>query len=625
MGLKRRFSEARDLTAEARRESDIDDDYFHGYQWTPEERRALALRKQPDLVFNRVRPAVMGMMGVLKQGRCDPRAFGRNPEDDDAADVVTKMLRFLSDRTHFSNIRLEVAQNYLVQGIGAVIVEGDAKGKVPVTQIRWEEFFYDPRSRRRDFADARYLGAAKWVYADYVKRIWGDDAGDVDQAIDAAVGVSPVDPSFLDRPHQQNGAWYDRKLRRVMLVEMYFNEDGKWQRAVFYSDKLLEKGVSPYKDAAGEPCCPIVAQACFTDRDNNRYGVVRDMRGPQDEINKRRSKMLHILNNRQVYAENEIALNANAETVRGEAAKPDGVLPIGWKPVSLTDVASAQMELLQEAKGEIERQSPNPAILGRLGNSESGRAQLVRQQSGLTELAIALGGIEQFELRVYEQMWARAKQFMTAPDFIRVTGDDQAPEYIGINQPVHGQPMVGTHPETGMPAIVRPILGYKNAIGEMDVDITLDVTPHSANVEAEQFEMLVDLRRSGVPIDPMLLIQASSLPGKGKIIEAMKQQSEQPNPMAQLQQAGAQAEVQLKQADAQHRQAQAAKLGVETQLMAQQPHNDMMKHGVEVYTAERQAQDAHDIAQQEANIKKLALLKQFMDSQDSPATQAQVG
>jgi hypothetical protein len=46
--LKRRFAEARDMTQEARREAEIDQDYRDGYQWTPTERRALALRKQPD-------------------------------------------------------------------------------------------------------------------------------------------------------------------------------------------------------------------------------------------------------------------------------------------------------------------------------------------------------------------------------------------------------------------------------------------------------------------------------------------------------------------------------------------------------------------------------------------------
>ena len=626
---KRRFMEARDLTAQARLECDTDEDYLHGYQWTPQERRQLALRKQPDTVYNHVRSAVYGLLGVLRGGRTDPRAFGRNPDDDDAADIATKVLVYLGDKSNFNNLRLDMAQDYLVKGIGAVTIEGDADGKVPLTQIRWEEFFYDPRARRRDFKDCRYLGIAKWVYADSIKSLF-KDAGDVDNAIDAW-GAAPLDPSFQDRPGSQIGTWYDRKLRRVMLVEMYFNDGGKWQRACFYGDKLLEQGPSPYHDEDGVPICPIEAQACYIDRDNNRYGVVRDMRGPQDSVNKRHSKLLHILNNRQVYAENDIALNASAELVRSEAAKPDGVLPIGWKPVPLTDVTALQMQLLEDAKAEIQRLAPNPAILGRLGNQESGKAQLVRQQAGLTESSIVLGGVEDWELRVYRQMWARAKQFWKSPDYIRVTDDAGTPQFIGINQPQHGPPQIGMHPQTGMAMIHKPVLGYKNALAELDVDITLDVVAHSANLEAEQFQMLIDLRQAGVPIDPIMLLQASSLPGKSKIIQAMQQQSQQPNPAQQLDLANKQAEVQLKGADTQHRLAQANELGARADTLRVQAHNAMHQPHVELFKAgslagqaAKQASDAHDIAKQESDVKHLALLKQWMDSQ-AAQTQGNAG
>ena len=623
--LRRRFMEARDLTAESRREAEIDGDYLHGYQWTPAERRALALRKQPDLVFNRVRPAVYGMLGVLRQGKTDPRCFGRNPNDDDAADVATKVLKFIAEKANFSALRMDCAEDYLSLGINACIVEGTSDGKVPVKQIRWEEFFYDPRARRRDFKDARYLGIAKWVYADTLKRIY-PDAGDVDNSIDAW-GAAPLDPSFQDRPHAQSGTWYDKKLRRVMLVEMYYNDTGTWERVVFYSDKVLEQGPSPYLDDDGKPSCPIEAQACFVDRDNNRYGVVRDMRGPQDEVNKRRSKLLHRNNSQQVFAENEIALNASAETVRNEAARPDGVLPIGWKPVTQGSQASIDMELLQEAKSEIERQAPNPAILGRQGGEESGRAHLVRQQAGLTELAVVLGGIENWELRVYRQMWARAKQFWKAPDYVRVTDDAGSPEYIGINQPVmQDVPAIVPHPMTGapMPGTQKVVLGYKNMLGELDVDITLDIMPHNANLEAEQFAILADLRAKGVPIDPILLIQASALPGKGTIIEAMQQQAEQPNPQAQLEQAMGAAKVQDTQASAAHKGAQAQHLTamaqktmVEARNAAMAPHNALFQAGVQQGAQQAQFQADHALAKQELVAQQLHNLAQHQAARDA--------
>jgi hypothetical protein len=623
--LKKRFSESRELSSDARRESEIDIDYNDGYQWTPTERRALQQRKQPDLVFNRVRPAVAGMLGVLKQGKTDPKAWGRAPDDDDAADVATKVLRFIGDRSDFHNIRMDVASDYLRPGIGACIIEGTKDGKVPIIQIRWEEFFYDPRSRRADFKDARYMGVAKWMYTDQVAKLYPEKKEGLLASIDGTMMLA--DQSYNDRPMAGSGSWYDKKYSRVMVVEMYHN-DGGWQRSVFYAGEVLESGASPYLDEDKKASNPIEAQSCFVDRENNRYGVIRDMRGPQDEVNKRRSKLLHILNNRQVVAKSEMALNVDANAVRDEAARPDGVIPAGWEPVTLTDMATGQMQLLQEAKAEIERQAPNPAILGRLGNSESGRAQLVRQQSGMTELAVVFGGIENWELRVYRQMWARAKQFWTAADYVRVTDDRGSPEFIGINQPVHGPAQIGMHPQTGMAMIHKPVLGYKNTLAEMDVDITLDITPHAANVEQEQFQALVDLRRSGVPIDPMLLIECSSLPNKSQIIEKMQQQqqeqSQQPNPEQQMAMQEGQSKIALNQAGAAHKNALAQLVAIESHNAAHEPVRDMFHAGVQAgqaqaegQRADAQAMAAHKIKQQEADVRSLVGLNQFNQKQDA--------
>jgi hypothetical protein len=117
---RRMFAEARDLLADNRKEQQIDDDYYHGYQLTKEERDTLQKRGQPDTVFNRFRKAINGTLGVLEDGQSDPRAYGRNPGvDEDSADVVTKTLRFAADLNDFDDLRLDCAYDYLVPGVCA--------------------------------------------------------------------------------------------------------------------------------------------------------------------------------------------------------------------------------------------------------------------------------------------------------------------------------------------------------------------------------------------------------------------------------------------------------------------------------------------------------------------------
>jgi hypothetical protein len=587
---KRMFAEARDLLADNRREQQIDDDYYHGYQLTAEERRVLQKRKQPDTVFNRYRKSINGTLGVLDDGATDPRAYGRNPGvDEDAADVVSKTLRFVADINDFHELRLECAYDYLVPGTCAAIVEVDDKNRPTAQQIRWEEHFHDPRARKKDFSDARYQGIAKWMYADFLAAQYPDKAKEIENALNSG-GPITIDDTFEDRPRDSLSNWIDRRRRRLMVVEIYHKDAKGWNRCIFHAGGILVAEPSPYNDENGKPSCPIIAQSCYVDRENNRMGVGRDLRSPQDEFNKRRSKLLHLLNNRQVQAQpndaGQMALGVDADTVRTEAARPDGVLPPGWMPVPLNDLTAGQFNLLTLAETELDRQGPNPAILARGATSASGRSKQVDQQAGLTEDAVVYKGIHNWEIRMYRAMWDRCKQFWTAPDFIRVTDDEGAPNFIGINQPVMGQQLT-RDPATGMPTVQQVILGYDNKLAELDVDIILDTTDDTATLAAEEFQTLADLARiygpQEVPFDDML--ELSSLPDKRKLMEKRKARQEQQAQMGgqgqQMQIQAAAVDIQDKAAAAALKVAQTGKTQAETELLGVQAQNEIIKPHLE--------------------------------------------
>lgn len=549
-GLKRMVMDWQSLTQEARRESQIDDDYYHNYQLTPDERRVLRKRKQPDSTFNHVRLAVNGTLGVVIQGNTDPQAFPREPKDEAGADVATKTLRYSADEANFDATKVDVAKNYLVEGTGSAIVEVDADARVQVNQIRWEEHVFDPRARRQDFKDGKYEGIAKWQYADDVIRSYPEKKTEIEAALSA--GSFLADDVSSDRPDNVPFAWCDRRLRRIMVVELYFRDGDQWMRAVFHSGGVLEAGPSPYLDDKKRPCNPIESQSCYVDRENNRYGIVRDMRSPQDEINKRRQKLLYLVTVRQIQQVAPDAAEVDANEARAEAARPDGVIPAGWQIVPTTDLATGQAQLLAEAKGEIERMGPNPAVLGRSGENQSGRANLVRQQAGMTEQAVILVGIDEWELRIYRQIWWRQRQFWTPPMWIRVTGDNDKPDFLGINQPITDE--------------FGNVLGYENSFGELDIDIILDRTPDTANLQQEQFAMMVELAKVGALGNPQqagqLLLRASSLPEKQKVIEGLNAPQE-PSPeqrMAQeIQVRGAMAKIAKDEASAEQARTAATK------------------------------------------------------------------
>ena len=566
--LKRLYSEARDNTADARKEADLCFDYYDNKQWTSAQIKTLRKRKQPEIWINRIAPAVNGILGVLEQGQTDPRAFPRTAKDDESSEVATDALRYAAEKARWQRTKLAAAKTYLIGGIAAVVVEVGQDGDPLPRIIRHGEFFYDPHSRDPDFEDARYMGVAKWMYVDAVQA-WKPDA-----KIELEK-VTPTTVAFDDEDKPLN-VWSDGKTKRALVVEMYINRNG-WKQVIFYGGGVLSVAASPYHDERGTPANPIIAQSCFVDRDNARYGIVKAMIPIQDEINMRRSKLLHMVNSRQV-RQTELAAEVDAATVRDEAARPDGILPYGYEPATTADMAMGQINLLQESKSEIERMGPNPAVLGQGAGSASGRAQLVQQQAGLTELTPAIGGIEDLELRVYRAMWCRIRQFWQQPKYVRVTDDVGAAKFLMVNEPIVQQvqgivPGPDGQPTIGMQEV---IVGVKNRPAEMDMDIIIDAVADTANVQQEQFAELVKLAGiygpQEVPFDDLLKV--SNLPRKRELIEqreTRKQEAAQGGEAgAQAQQAAFAVEMEGKQAKARLDNAKATQAEVDTQVSALQ-------------------------------------------------------
>ena len=620
--LKRYFTESEQLTQSARANSLTAIDYYDSDQFTAAELQALKDRGQPAIVVNRIKPAVNGIIGVTEKGRSDPRCWPRNPGDEDTADAATDVLRYIADFNRFKRIKQDCFRDMLVPGSMAALIGVDGDKQVIVTQVRWEEFFHDPRSRRNDFKDARYLGVAKWMYQDDLAALYPEKAKEIDASVNTGPSGIMPDQSYQDRPLQGSaigGAWIDKKQRRLMVVEMYYQDSARWMRCVFTGTDILEAGPSPYTDHKGKPDCPIEAMSAYVRRDNGRYGAVWDMIGPQDEVNKRRSKALHLLSTSRIEAKDPSAINVDAEVARKEAARPDGVLPFGWGMSPNTAEFTGNMELLQEAKSEIERMGPNPATLGR-SDDQSGRHLLIRQQSGLVELANLYGALEDWELRVYRQCWARAKQFWKAPQWIRVTDDADAPKFVGLNMPIQPgdpddptaqptqpgmQPMQpGAQPQQPPQQPVDPAqammgtgtLGYRNVIGEMDIDIEIDTQPDTGTIQQEAFNELMQLvgasplYQQQVPLST--LIQLSPIPHKRSVLDVIKQASDQQQQTAaqaqQIAQATATAklqEIEAKTAELQAKPALHAATGFakasDALTYAHQAHSDSAVAGLE--------------------------------------------
>ncbi|KAF1692660.1 hypothetical protein [Pseudoxanthomonas koreensis] len=540
--LVKQFEESQDQGRENRELSERDRDYYDGYQLTDEEIATLQSRGQPPVVFNRIAPKVDAVLGFERRMRTDPKAYPRTPKHEDEANSVTDAIRYVLDDQRWDQKRSDVAENGFVEGAGAITVtvaQGRSGIDVILTHVPWDRFYFDPYSRTRDFSDAAYMGVVVWMDEDDVEAKWGEEG--VKLATACLDSSDWSGDTYDDRPRYT--AWADAKRRRVRVCQHYWRKAGVWHTAIFCRAGYLEEpAVSPYLDEDDQPSCPLIAVSCYIDRENNRYGGVRRMISPQDEINKRRSKALHYLNSRQVIAEHGAVENIGK--AKEELARPDGWVEVN--PESKIEIqpnvqmAAGEMQLLAEAKAEIDASGVNPALEGDV-NAPSGRAVEALQQAGLAELTKFFDAQRDWGWRVYRAVWNRIRQYWDEERWIRVTDDENNLRWVALNKPVTVEDEVRKLVEAGQPvppqleqafmANPQAVVRMSNPVADLDVDIVMQDAPDSVNIQSEQFQMLTEMWSKAPDRIPLeMVIEASTLRNKEQLLEHLKSQ-QQPNPL----------------------------------------------------------------------------------------------
>jgi len=565
--------ESEEATANSRELAERDRDYYDNKQWTKEEKVALDARGQPVVTSNRIKRKIEYLEGAETLQRTDPKAFPRNPGDEMAAEAATDSIRFVCDNNEYDVIRSKIWSNLLIEGFGGAEVVVKPVGErleISINSYSWDRLFYDPHSSEPDFSDGKYKGVILWM--DYAAAL--DKWPEAKEALDATLDSAGPADTYDDKP--KHLLWTDGKRKRVRIVYIWYLKSKDWNWCFFSKGGKIKGGKSPYLNEDNETVCPLEMTSAYVDRDNNRYGRAREMISPQDEINKRRSKSLHLLSVRQVIAE-EGAVDSETEAKR-ELAKPDGWVTKApgtkLEIVQNGDMTQGHFSLLQDAKNEIDHNGPNDAQMGKVASSASGRAIQASQQGGQVDMAKLNDRRRQWDKKVYQQIWWRIRQFWNEERWIRVTDDERNVRFVGLNRPVTaGEKYLEQLRESGakeeeiaqeeqristLPN-AQQIVGMNNETGKMKVDILIEDAPDTVTIQQEQFDKLVDLAKVGAPIPPDALIEASSLRNKKIILEKMRGDPVRQQEEEEIRKTGVELDFGKKEADIQKTLAQAAK------------------------------------------------------------------
>lgn len=570
--LIRWVNEADDATVDSRGLSEKCRDYYDSEQWTAAERDKLKAQKQAATVINRIKPKMDGLMGMESANRTTAKAYPRTPKHEKGAQAATESVRYVLQDNFYEQVRSGAWENLLLEGTAGieVIVKPQKKKKdgfkIVIRQIMWDRLIYDPHSRSKSFGDnPRYKGQVVWMDYDEALEMYPEGEAVLETMQEGS-------STYGDKPR-----WMDNTRRRVKIVELYYREsDGEiWYCCFTLGGYLKKPQKSPYENEEGETEDPYEFASLFVDREGRRYGSARQYLDVQDEINKRRSKALHLNSVRQTFG--TAGSVADINKARAELAKPDGHIEFAFGELNKDfgvlptgDMAAGQFNLLSEAKQEIDAVGYNAAASGKDMHQMSGVALRARSQASQTELAPMFAVLKHLDIRVYRKVWNRIKQYWKAEMWIRVTDDEENLKWVGLNKPItRGEQileqakaqMAGMPPEQAQQQLaaiqqqiaadptMKQVVDTQNDIANLDVDIVMDDAPDTVTQEVEDFQAMAEMVKSGFPLPPEAVIMSSPLGNKDKILKMMKERPQMPpEAQKQMEQVGKQLQASQEQA-----------------------------------------------------------------------------
>lgn len=352
----------------------------------------------------------------------------------------------------------------------------------------------------------------------------------------------------------------------------------KMHVSIFVKGFMLQNMITPYRHNRF-PFTPVWGYR--RGRDRTAYGVIRNVRDPQEDLNKRRSKALHILSTNRIIMDKGAV--DDVEELRDEAADPAGVIVknLGHELIIDRDNSLAQEHIMLEVRdGEYIRNVSGVTgeNLGRETTAKSGKAIEAKQVQGSATTAELFDNL-MYAMQIQgEKQLSLTEQFYDYPKVIRVTDDRGNAEFSRINSP----------DETGE--------RIENDITRSKADFVISAQDFRESVRIAMFEQMIEMigsMDSQIALQLLdLVFELSDLPGKDELVRRIREINGQPDPdnqddpeeqarrAAQDQQAADEAQLvrDTQVADLQERIAKAKKLSTESN----KNHIEMMEKALEL-------------------------------------------
>jgi hypothetical protein len=533
-------------------EAEIDLRFYLGDQWSESEKRALFDEGRSTFVFNRVRPVINMITGYQRQHRLSSVVVPVEDSDQKTADQLSECLMHVMSygdgyRTVSDSFSGAVKTGWNLASVWLDYRDDPIDGDIRFGREPWNGFILDPYLTKLDLSDCSYILRRKYLNVDLVASLLPGQEKEIHAL--HRIGWERDDKfTWLPYQRQPNGQdlmaynefymvrWESQKVIVDMETGRFQDWDGNTdlfnrlkelnpvfeittrqkrfvEMHIIVNDQVMRTETNPY----GLDQYPFVPFTAIWEPESDQWGLkvqslIRCMRDPQREANRRRSQMTDLLDSQ---------INSGWIATEGSVVNPRSLFQASqgkviWRnkdadPGAIEKIPPAQIppsmfQLQQQFDADIkEIAGVNDAAFGVMeSGNESGVLTMLRQGAALTNLQDVFDNLR-FSQKHLSSLALKLIQGWSPGKIARIINEQPTEEF------------------------------YNQDFTKYDCVVQEGILTDTQR--QMYFRQLVDLKELGAPVTGEQLAKAAPIQGKSDYIEEIKQMEKAQAEAAQKQEA----------------------------------------------------------------------------------------
>lgn len=532
-------------------EAEKDLRFYLGDQWDQQEKRDLFQEGRNAFVFNMIRRSINLVTGYQRKNRLSSVVAPVEDGDQQTADQFSKLLLQVMQSNNGYQYISDAFAGALKTGFNMLCLWMDYRddplnGDIKISREPYSSFIIDPYFTSTDLSDCGYILKRKYLSLEQTKSMLPGKDAEIERLYKQGW---QRDDKFSWLPYQRESTqqemlavseMYEKKWKTVkLLVDQETGEHTEWEGSKADLDQFLSlypqiavtnkskqyierhvivnnEHVETEENPFGLDDYPFVPFIGIFEPESDEWelkmqSLVRCMRDPQREANRRRSQMIDIMdsqvNSGWIAKENTI-INPRSlfQTSQGKVIwKNQDAPPDALEKIQPAQIPPSMFQLQQTMDQDIMQIAGiNDAAFGNPeSGNESGLMMMLRQGSAITNLQDLFDNLR-YSQKLLSKKVIQLIQTWTPQKVQRILNDQPSQQF------------------------------YDKNFAKYDVVVQEGILTDSQR--QMYFRQLVELQQMGVQIPPDELLKAAPIQGKTELIEAMSMQQQQQAQQAQAQQ-----------------------------------------------------------------------------------------